>query len=478
MYRVMIVDDERPVRAGLVSSVPWAEADCEVAIEAGNGAEALRLMEQNLPDVALIDLEMPVMGGMDLIREIRKRGWPVDVVILTCHANFAYAQEAIRLDVFDYVLKLSASPANILDVLRRTLVRRIQKQGGPELMDVPENAGPGTVLALMLERSSGGYDGVYTSYRALLNDWERIFDGDMRHVRLFQLDGEGLACMFPGKRPDELKEVAQKLIDSVQNRTGRKATVGVSDFSTVCGTETVALAKARAQLRFYHGHSRIYAYESFPENWKDDAELLSPVELLAMTRDDMDVLASVREAVPKLYGRRPEMVRFSCVEWLYALSVRARRKGRTLVEPLMDLKQISQHIDKISTYEQLRQEVLCATKELTEQEAISRLSEAVQMTAQMIRNNPESGESLMEIAQRIGCSYCYLSSQFKLEMGVGFSEFRNRLRVQKAMMLLTDTDQGLAEIAETLGYSSPYYFSAAFKKVTGVAPAAWRSREE
>lgn len=477
MYRVMIVEDEQPVRAGLVSSVPWAEADCEVIIEASNGAEALRLMEKNMPDVALIDLEMPVMGGMELIREIRRRGWPVDVVILTCHADFAYAQEAIRLDVFDYVLKLSASPVNILDVLRRMLMHRLQNQGAPELIDVPQEAASGTVMALLLESTTGGYGGAYITYRALISEWDRIFTGEMWQVQLYLLDGEGMACMFPKRNPDELRDVARELLNCVKSHTGRDVTIGVSDYHLNCNAVAVAQAKARAQLGFYHGHNRVYATERFPENWRDESEILSPVELLAMTRDDMDVLVSVREAVPKLYGRRPEMVRFSCVEWLYALSVRAKRKGRSLADPLMDLKQISKYIDRISSYEQLEQEVLFATKELTEQEAISRLSEAVKLTAQMVRNNPENGESLMEIARRIGCSYCYLSSQFKLEMGVGFSEFRSRLRVQKAMHLLMETDQGLAEIAEALGYSSPYYFSAAFKKVTGMSPAAWRTQE-
>ena len=107
------------------------------------------------------------------------------------------------------------------------------------------------------------------------------------------------------------------------------------------------------------------------------------------------------------------------------------------------------------------------------------MNDTVSTMLKMIENGFTSHElSIVSVGEELSYHPKYLSYLFKKEMGVGFSEFRNRLRVQKAMQLLSDTDQGLAEIAETLGYSSPYYFSAAFKKVTGVAPAAWRSREE
>ena len=477
MHKVMIVEDEQAVRSGLLNSVPWEQADCEVVICASNGAEALRLMEENLPDVALIDLEMPVMNGIELIREIRCRDWPVDVIVITCHADFAYAQEALRLNVFDYVLKLSASPSYILDKLRRVLMHRMHNQGAPEVIDIPKELRPGTVLALMMEHSFGGYDGTYFVYQALTSAWNRLFTGNMRQVRLFQLGGEGLACMFPYKQPAELANISRELIECVRRQTGRDVTVGISDFCPECGSEAIAEAKARAQLGFYFGLNCAYQVDTFPVNWNDEAELLSPVELLSMTKDDMEVLALVRDTVPKLFGRRPEMVRFSCVEWLYALSVRAKRKGHALTDPLSDLKQISQHLAKFSRYDLLELEMLRATAELTEKEAFSRLSETVKLTAQMVRNNPGNSESLQEIAQRIGCSYCHLSSQFKLELGMGFSEFRNQQRVKKAMKLLKETTQGVAEIAEALGYSSPYYFSAAFKKVTGVSPAVWRVSE-
>lgn len=471
MYRIMIVDDERFVRAGLIESVPWDEAECEEVMEADNGADALRKMEQNLPDVALIDLEMPVMDGMELIREIRRRGWPVDVVILTCHADFACAQEAIRLDVFEYVLKLSASGRSILDVLRRVWMRRLQRQGAPKLLEDAQHAESGRMLVLLADYRTNDWGGVYAIYRALIFGEGRLKEP----VKCFQTEGNGLAVLLNDRCAEAAEKKAQQLLDCICKDSGRRITAGLSDVFESCDASAIAQAYTRAQRGFYEGHSRVYSDSKMMENWNDASELVNPIDLLNMHRDDEEVFASIREALPKLYGRKPELVRTCLVEWMYALSVRARRKGCAMVEPMTNLKEISRRMEQLDSFDELRQEIICAIEALKEQEAALSLSEAVKLTTQIVRSHPEGTESLMEIARSIGCSYCYLSSQFKIEMGVGFSEFRNRIRIQKAMNMMKEMEQSIAEIAEMLGYSSPYYFSVAFKKITGVAPTSWRS---
>lgn len=63
MYKVIIVEDEDIIRKGLVYSVPWAEMDCNVVGEAANGIEGLELIREHNPDIAVIDINMPVMDG-------------------------------------------------------------------------------------------------------------------------------------------------------------------------------------------------------------------------------------------------------------------------------------------------------------------------------------------------------------------------------------------------------------------------------
>lgn len=73
MYRVLIVDDDKLARKGLISIVPWEECGFTVVGDVANGALALDFIEQNEVDLAVVDLAMPVLCGLDFIRECKLR---------------------------------------------------------------------------------------------------------------------------------------------------------------------------------------------------------------------------------------------------------------------------------------------------------------------------------------------------------------------------------------------------------------------
>ena len=102
--RVMIVDDHTMVRKGLATFLRTMP-DLELVGEAGNGQEALRVCERAQPDVILMDLVMPKMGGIDATRAIRER-WPdIKVVALTSFQEKELVQEAMQAGAISYLLK-------------------------------------------------------------------------------------------------------------------------------------------------------------------------------------------------------------------------------------------------------------------------------------------------------------------------------------------------------------------------------------
>ena len=104
MIRVLIADDEPKIRRGLASLVN-ATPGFEVAAEAENGLQALDDAERERPDLLLVDIRMPLMDGLEFLRTLEERGSQALTVIITGHDEFRYAQEALKLRVFDYVLK-------------------------------------------------------------------------------------------------------------------------------------------------------------------------------------------------------------------------------------------------------------------------------------------------------------------------------------------------------------------------------------
>lgn len=105
MLKVLVVEDEEMIRKGIVLAVDWAALDCVVVGEAANGLQALEAVERYAPSLIITDLKMPVMDGLEMLRQLRERGNNAFVIILTAYDNFAYAQAALRLGAVDFLLK-------------------------------------------------------------------------------------------------------------------------------------------------------------------------------------------------------------------------------------------------------------------------------------------------------------------------------------------------------------------------------------
>ena len=113
MYRVMIVEDELIVREWLCQKVNWAGFNLEVCAEAANGRNALALFEEKHPDIIITDIRMPIMDGIELMRQVRKKDQRVRFLVLTCLDEFALVKQAIDLDATSYILKLTSKPDEI-----------------------------------------------------------------------------------------------------------------------------------------------------------------------------------------------------------------------------------------------------------------------------------------------------------------------------------------------------------------------------
>ncbi len=113
--RVLIADDHRMFREGLTALLPLAEF--EVVAQAADGREAVRLARRHAPDLALLDVSMPGLNGVDATREVLRVSPRSRVIILTMHRDSAYLFEALRAGARGYVLK-SQGRAELLDALR------------------------------------------------------------------------------------------------------------------------------------------------------------------------------------------------------------------------------------------------------------------------------------------------------------------------------------------------------------------------
>ncbi|MBI3966718.1 MAG: response regulator transcription factor [Chloroflexi bacterium] len=151
MIRVIVVDDHPVVRQGL-SAILGFESDIEVVGQAADGAEAVRLIRELRPDVVLLDLRMPKLSGVEVMREVRPALPQVRFLVVTTFDADADIGPALAAGSNGYLLK-DASPEDLLRAVRSLA------QGGAALQ-------PG-VAARLLERMSGGVPNEELSSREL-----------------------------------------------------------------------------------------------------------------------------------------------------------------------------------------------------------------------------------------------------------------------------------------------------------------------
>ena len=139
--RVLLVDDEIMIREGFKRLFDWGAHDCEVVGEAADGMEALAKIDALAPDIAVMDINIPIMNGLKVIQLARIKHPDMAFVIVSGYDDFSYCREALRLKITDYILKPVDYEefGTCIDNLKIALFRRQSKQEADEQEERPIN---------------------------------------------------------------------------------------------------------------------------------------------------------------------------------------------------------------------------------------------------------------------------------------------------------------------------------------------------
>ena len=179
----IIADDEPLLRAGLRAALAEAWPALSIVAEAANGVEAVHAVREHRPDFAFLDIEMPLMNGLEAAREIRDLA---QVVFVTAYER--YALEAFERGAVDYVVK-PAQAARLADTVRRLAERR---KGAPAselgvlIDELSRRIAPGAGRLQWLQASLG------SSLKLINVDDVLYFQSDTKYTRVVTRDSEAL----------------------------------------------------------------------------------------------------------------------------------------------------------------------------------------------------------------------------------------------------------------------------------------------
>lgn len=116
--KVLIADDETIVRKGLKMAIDWSAYNMEVVADVPNGEKGWEEFIRHDPEVIITDIVMPVMDGIEFVKKVKQRAPKTKIILLSCHRDFEYAQEGIKLGVSGYLLKTSFQDEELNGYLR------------------------------------------------------------------------------------------------------------------------------------------------------------------------------------------------------------------------------------------------------------------------------------------------------------------------------------------------------------------------
>ena len=499
--KVVIVEDNPTTVLSLVKTIDWDVMKCEVAGTAGDGESGGVMIRQLKPDIVLTDIRMPVKSGLDMSADVREDVPDCRFVIITGYDEFQYASQAIKLGVFDYLLKPIDNEEVMRTVRRAAAVTRRQMENDVAL-EQAENLKMRAQLLTLLTNDSQRGQGVHellagaglqfhTYYiMALQQTEERYFSQAVlnrveavlarRRMRTVTLLLYDLAVIFVPRGDDgkgwheEATELAYDLFDELVN----PVRIGVSGLGQSSHAIRQAYLQARRALweaALRKGNHACVFYEDQgdgPVGQEHIADTQRQIdELIARAELTDGFAAEAARALAEQSGRQYSNLR--AMMFLYTTGLR-RRFGLSADE---ELDAVMSGIWFVSTEEDVR---LCL-KELNEaflrRMDMPKQSLLTRNALQYINLHAIEGIQLNDVADKLCVSANYLSALIRKETGVTFHEHMLEARMNVARSMLADPRILVEEVARAVGYGNYISFYNAFKRIEHMTPTEYRNRK-
>jgi two-component system response regulator YesN len=527
MTSLLIVEDEEAIKQKLMGNVSWHEYGFKPVLGASNGIEALEILEQTPVDIIVTDIQMPKMNGIELIKEVKKRNYSMKIIVISGFAEFEYAQESIKLNVADYLLKPFAS-RRLLEIVLRLKEQRDQEQAEKtELQELRENLHKNMealrekffmnllnhnmtrmdmaaeLKFLGLERLADmpyqvavmeipegllrdvTEEGKYLLNLQFMNQVKRLLDGgDYQYFPVNQLRNQITVIFFT---PDqELAVRLEEYLTQLQLALKQSVIIGVG--GKYCGFQDLSVsyreAKLASQYRYIHGPNRVFAIRDVnldnPNYHKyfyylHQNRLFDDLKVGAYSAIREDIKAFVQEM--RTSNMNPESLRIIASNLILLTYTTLNELGYNLNElfeaafsPLVDVN----HTESLDELENFLEGFYEKINTYASQKRLSLNQNLVDEVRQLIDENYASDITLSGMADQYKISPGYLSLLFSERTGKNFIDYLTERRIKKAQELLKHTDMKIYEIAAAVGYNDSYYFSNCFKKVVGIAPSEFR----
>ncbi|HHW01146.1 MAG TPA: response regulator [Clostridiaceae bacterium] len=506
--KIVIVEDEIRIREGIAKLIKKINNRYEVVGEAENGIEGLAIIKKKKPDLVITDIKMSDMDGIEMISQLKQEGISVNVIILSAYSEFAYAQQAIKLGVNEYLLK----PISVGELMQslKNIENRIEwnRTNHPEMLHSLENIfnsiilsdiKPNEELAQYLKSTHDvDIDGNIIAVIAYLGDkYTQYKDRVAKNIHAILKEKKDLRyCLLELPQNSELLIIIYKfselkiterwfninVLPQIRHSLQCEICFGWISF---CGLfklkDSLNLLREYMDWNIVLGNDIMISYPkitdiqfvplSYPINIENQVRTALCERDIQRLEKEINLFIGYFQK-GQLFS--PKEIKESFVRFCWMI-INIAKEIDYLHNEYLEQQEFLRKIVSSRTYRELEQSLRLLLDLIIKKSSIDNAASlVVQRAKSMIHEFYNQGITLNEIASKLNITPEYLGMLFNKEMGVSFSTYIKEYRINKAKEILIGKDVKLYEVAEKVGYNDPKYFCKVFKEVTNQTPSEYR----
>ncbi|MDX8044559.1 response regulator [Gracilibacillus sp. S3-1-1] len=488
MLKVMLIDDEPLIREGLRSIIDWQYYGYQVVGTANNGRVGLEKIKELRPDVVFVDIRMPGLSGIEMVKQVKEKGYSCKFVVLSGYSNFTYAQESIRLGVESYLLK-PVDEDELVSLIQDLHEKCTEENLLYSQLDQYETMTENEAWKIYLEerRKKHYVLDQYTNTMFQIASVtfvepieKRWLESNVATEHLFKYvwSNQVLYLLFTGTDIAAMKRQLQSISRLLTSKQHQFQLLE-EDIPFEQLPEKINELKQLQKLYFVYGNETMITNKQqrierqiLPDDWITN--VCRVIEF-----DEQDKLHTYLEELEHYYQKNhyqrervvTELVELTKDIYL-ALSKNHQEVSVPSVEQMTDMLLNSHTLQEllVSVEQQLRQ----TSSELNgfacnPENTIEKIIEFVEQFYYKDLN-------LKVIAELFNYNRSYLGKKFKKQTGDYFHHYLDKVRMEKAQYFLIEKKMKVYEVSEKVGYANNDYFYKKFKKYAGVSPKEFQKQ--
>ncbi|MFD2330434.1 response regulator [Cohnella sp. GCM10020058] len=537
MLSLLIVDDFEVEREEAIEIIEEAGLPVRIFGEATNGKEALRMLESQQPDIMLVDVEMPLMNGIEMAKIVKEKYPAIKMIFFSFYNKFEYVKKAIDLSSHGYVLK-PIVPAELVEVLQRTIYllnSEIQKKTEQEkLKAMLSKSMPALVEKFSADLFSKPFkneeelwDTVdffkidlkraqYTVCVLEVDDYQNLAarrTEDKQLLSLYiqqtiadhltaavsiitsKLDESHYGVLFSydsAMGPSSILEQTENLLSGLIERLhlqGISCSAGLSEISDRIGDVSDLCEQGLFALKFkFHlGKQEIIHIRdvetkkstTVKNDWKLP-ELQKELKFLIHSGNSQEIDRFVEQfsafADSHASADQVKGIFYGIVTCLQFMLMEENEQFERIVDlnrPIWEKWTLFETVEEMKAWLKQCLMDIAAYLEHKKQNKNTRLIHDIQT---YIKQNLREELSLKSISSAFFYSPNYINSVFKREMNTTISEYVIQQKIDLAKEMLANPQYKIYEISESIGYVNEAHFRSKFKELTGYSPKEFRER--